>query len=51
MILKLCWLMLGLIHFFPAVALFWPSLLIQLYSVEAGDTVCWASLRSWSARD
>lgn len=39
MIIRACWIVLALIHALPALALFRPALLTQLYGVEAGSTV------------
>jgi hypothetical protein len=37
MLIKSCWVVLALIHVLPAVALFKPSLLTQLYQLPAGS--------------
>lgn len=37
MIERLAWALLALVHITPALALFAPSLLTKLYSVEAGN--------------
>jgi hypothetical protein len=39
MLIVICWVVLAAIHFLPALALFRPSLITQLYSVDGGAPV------------